>query len=276
MNGRSGYNSHLSEILSMVLGPVAKEASGHEINSTGDLLSKVDSMNYMLSDNKGPRSNVSDNLSDFDEMDPIPCDFCKSCNLKGPTDREKDLANQFVNRVARKPVKSAMHVSNNLKLKLRASRIATKLYHRGCVAQEQARQKVNAGSPAEEQDLNVSSQDQTGHTSNLVGECFSDFSRSECNLDEIEGPINVDRTEINEKNGVVITGFDVESLYPSLRDIDAACLVRESIIHSNIDFDGFDYKKALLELPDQFNRGLQKTPPKPQNPTGKKKHCSQA
>ena len=54
--------------------------------------------------------------------------------------------------------------------------------------------------------------------------------------------------DINDKNGISLTGFDVESLYPSIRDIDAACLVRESVIHSDIVFDGFDYRTALCYL----------------------------
>ena len=48
--------------------------------------------------------------------------------------------------------------------------------------------------------------------------------------------------------GVLISGFDVKSLYPSLRDIDTACLAREAIIHSNIKFEGLDYDRALAYL----------------------------
>ena len=47
---------------------------------------------------------------------------------------------------------------------------------------------------------------------------------------------------------VIVTGFDVESLYPSLRDVDVACLARESIIHSDINFEGVDFQKALCYL----------------------------
>ena len=34
VNGRAGYNNHLSEILSLILGPISREANGCEINST--------------------------------------------------------------------------------------------------------------------------------------------------------------------------------------------------------------------------------------------------
>ena len=54
--------------------------------------------------------------------------------------------------------------------------------------------------------------------------------------------------DINFDKGSFITGFDVKSLYPSLRDIDTACLARESVIHSNIKFENFGYDKALAFL----------------------------
>ena len=54
--------------------------------------------------------------------------------------------------------------------------------------------------------------------------------------------------EINDLSGLLITGFDVSALYPSLRDVDVACLIRESIIHSELDFDGFDLRRALCYL----------------------------
>jgi len=52
VNGKGGFNCHLSEILSMILGPVAKESAGSEINSTGDLLSIIESVNSQLASNK--------------------------------------------------------------------------------------------------------------------------------------------------------------------------------------------------------------------------------
>ena len=64
VNGNSGFNCHLSEVLSLVLGPVAKEASGAEINSTGDLLSIVESVNSKMSQNKaGSQPQTTENLS---------------------------------------------------------------------------------------------------------------------------------------------------------------------------------------------------------------------
>ena len=40
-NGKAGFNCHLSELLSMILGPVAQEASGADINNTNDFISTL-------------------------------------------------------------------------------------------------------------------------------------------------------------------------------------------------------------------------------------------
>ena len=40
----------------------------------------------------------------------------------------------------------------------------------------------------------------------------------------------------------------MQSLYPSLRDVDCAAIARESIIHSNLEFKGLDVNKALAYL----------------------------
>ena len=58
------------------------------------------------------------------------------------------------------------------------------------------------------------------------------------------GPIEPSNVDTKNRDGLIISGFDVEQLYPSLRDIDVACLVRESLIHSKIEFEGFDYENC--------------------------------
>ena len=55
-------------------------------------------------------------------------------------------------------------------------------------------------------------------------------------------------TNKNISDNVMVAGFDVQSLYPSLRDIDTAAIARESIIHSNLDFRNLDVNRALAYL----------------------------
>ena len=47
-DGKGGFNCHLSELLSMILSPVAQEASGAEINSTNYLLSSINAVSSNL------------------------------------------------------------------------------------------------------------------------------------------------------------------------------------------------------------------------------------
>ena len=161
-----------------------------------------------------------------------------------PSEKDVRLAGDFVSRVANKKVNSAMSVSNNLKLKLRASRSATKLYHRCCssVNPSQANQSIRSqeddGQPMREDLLKPLSK--TTPECSIIGESISDFSGSSPNLENESffDPKNRVLGHLqghNDPKNVVVTGFDVEALYPSLRDIDVACLVRESVIHSNIN-----------------------------------------
>ena len=47
-NGKAEFNCHLSELLSVIYGPVVQEASGAEINSTNYLLSSINAVNSKL------------------------------------------------------------------------------------------------------------------------------------------------------------------------------------------------------------------------------------
>ena len=54
-----------------------------------------------------------------------------------------------------------------------------------------------------------------------------------------------DRIPPVQGDGFVIVGSDVEKLYPSLKSLEAARLVRIAAIETDIEFLGVDYKKAL-------------------------------
>ena len=174
------------------------------------------------------------------------CNFCNKCNLDPPSAKEVELAKEYVDRISQKKVNTAMNISNNLKLKLRASRAATKIYHKCCIGQND-RAEVGIEQDSENK-LNPSPQDQ---------QSFSGESFSSSYSDHVSQPIpntlscaSEEKTvnNINMSENLMVTGFDVCSLYPSLRDIDTACIARETMIHSDVDFKGMDYKKALVYL----------------------------
>ena len=253
INGKGGYNSHLSEILSMILGPLSKEAMGSEINSTGDLLAKIQSVNESISENAHNPLNSS-----FSSDDDDFCDYCENCNSEPPTDKELKVASDFVASVASKKVKSAMNVSNNLRLKLRASRTATKLYHK-CCRRASADQPIRiqdrpsrANQIQEKDDFErFSADDERSMGESEFKSSIGHYSKEIPDLANFSSNLSQNSNselDINIENGLIITGFDVESMYPNLRDIDVACLVRETVLHSDINFEGFDYLKALCYL----------------------------
>ena len=47
--GNDGGNRHISEIVSLILEPVACESNGNDIDSTGDMLSKIKKLNEDIS-----------------------------------------------------------------------------------------------------------------------------------------------------------------------------------------------------------------------------------
>ena len=255
VNGKSGYNSHLSEILSLIVGPIAKEAQGSEINSTGDLLSKVKSVNELLSNpsNHG-QSNVDKQNGILDDDD--YCDFCQKCNLPPPSERELKIAKNMVDSVSSKKVKCALNVSNNLRLKLKASRAATKLYHKCCQkppsglfkTDDQNDLKIYENRENEQFVSPTISQVETP-TRKICQESPSydkNFGHGEPKLHDFGR--QVPDINIGGNSDPIITGFDVKALYPSLRDIDVACLLRESVIHSDIIIEGMDFQRALAYL----------------------------
>ena len=50
ISGNNGLNRHLSEFLSLILEPIAMETDGLEIDSSNEMLSKIDELNKIISD----------------------------------------------------------------------------------------------------------------------------------------------------------------------------------------------------------------------------------
>ena len=258
VNGSAGFNCHLSEILSLILGPVAKEASGSEINSTGDLLSLIDDVNKQISQNDGSSSFSTTNKqttadSCFPADDSMYCDHCTKCNSTSPSASELKRVKTLIDRTCNKKVNSAMNVSNVLRQKLKASREATKLYHRCWIKPQKS-----AGSSLCDPVVNENATEAPSLNADLLINkvCPSDpdyalsfpLSESHAEPHYIEETVENSLTDKNIPESLMVTGFDVQSLYPSLRDVDTAAIARESILHSDLDFRGLEVQKALVYL----------------------------
>ena len=57
-----------------------------------------------------------------------------------------------------------------------------------------------------------------------------------------------DSTEMQDDDELVISGTDVEALFPSLRDVESAKVVREAVLKSDIRIENFDWKTAIKYL----------------------------
>ena len=66
-------------------------------------------------------------------------------------------------------------------------------------------------------------------------------------FNQLEGR-NCARGDIQEPQDLVISGTDVEALFPSLRDIESARIVREAVVKSKADISNFDCNAALKYL----------------------------
>ena len=58
----------------------------------------------------------------------------------------------------------------------------------------------------------------------------------------------MENKRIQEENGKVIIGADVEGLYPALRDLEVAAICYQAVIESDITFDSIDYRKLGIYL----------------------------
>ena len=52
VSGNSGLNCHLSEVISMIVEPLAFESEGNEVDSTDDMIDKIQKLNVKLSAEK--------------------------------------------------------------------------------------------------------------------------------------------------------------------------------------------------------------------------------
>ena len=47
-SGNRGFNKHLSELVSLILEPLAHSMEGADVNSTGSFLEKINDLNYKI------------------------------------------------------------------------------------------------------------------------------------------------------------------------------------------------------------------------------------
>ena len=220
VSGNNGLNCHLSEIVSMIIEPVAYEQSGCEVDSTDDLLAKIDSLNENLPIH---RETNNDDISKEDTIKIVDTDIFEPDNKKIFENSEKmklepgDIRNFGVSGVKTNDNSGKGH---KLKLKQKIETLRNK-------------RKPDSILPDVAEKLVASS---------LIDEL------NENQPMKVESEKIPDPRPKQKDHGVAIVGADVCQLFPSLKNIETARLARYAVMHSNVDFANWDFKKALRYL----------------------------
>ena len=234
ISGNSGLNCHLSEIISKIIDPVADEIEGNEVDSTDEMLAKINKLKVKLSNsnlsydaNNVPVENLStENLSNENELNsptqgvstlPVMCE--NAVKHSDPKFPKSDIRNFG---------KSGLKTSDSSKEanKRRLSQAISDLKNK--------------------------------RAKNSIIPTIADRMNAGKLVDVLEGncPIKLPESQINQKcnvpkqksEGLSIVGSDVKSLFPSLKSVETARLARCAILDSKVTFENWDYLKALRYL----------------------------
>ena len=240
--GNSGLNCHLSELISTIIEPVAFEETGHEVDSTDDLLSRIQCLNEKLKGGAGktdyiqsPAGNVQSSKchesivthEHLDVQKSFNTDSCKENELFEKQDRQGQDISQGKNKsFPKNDIRSFVKPQGAEKPEL-----CNLLEIEGRI--EKLRSKVDS-----ETGLPNINDRQTA--SWLLDKVIGD--------DPIKLPGSAENVYKGQKqldSGMAIVGVDVKSLFPSLRNVETARLAKKSILKSKVKFEGVDYQKAL-------------------------------
>ena len=79
-----GLNCHLSEMLSSILEPITSDANGSEIDSTTEMLARIESLNSKFSKINGPKNEYS-----IESIEPIHKSEAENVNEVTPNEAPK-------------------------------------------------------------------------------------------------------------------------------------------------------------------------------------------
>ena len=214
VSGNTGLNCHLSELLSQILEPINSESSGAEIDSTCEMLKRIEDLNVKFK-----------NKSIFEAKTSV--DVPKQT----PVDERTN------------PVIESKHVD------LKHCKSDIRLY--GRVGHKSIKSKVETEKSIKE---NIERMRKSKSDSGLLLN-LADRVKASYLMDIIEDnkpiklpnslPKNGRRIQKSGPENLCISGADVVSLFPSLKNIEAGRLARHAILNSNVKFDNINYLMAL-------------------------------
>ena len=226
VSGNCGLNSHLSELISLVMEQVTSEANGNEIDSTTEMLYRIERLNEKLEKKANGSYNVeeeqmAEDVCEVVESPPLKIEAVKNSKSLSKTDirsygvlgkqtknqSEAEFREQMLVKVeSLRRSRAKDTVLPNLKDRMEASFILDKIENGEAVS------------------LPVS---------NSVKERKS---------------LKTNRRNIQKSEKLSIIGSDVVSLFPSLQDIETSRLAKHAILNSTVKFENFDFMMGLRYL----------------------------
>ena len=209
--GNAGLNCHLSEIVSSLIDPISYEESSNEIDSTDELLAKIESIN-----NRIP------------SKDEVP-EFELLVNNNVETNEQTNLVIEPSNETPLKYAKNDIRSFGVLGSKTDMSSPKTELFERLNCLKDSRCNMTNLPKVSDRMKAGtILDRVNDGQTIKLPGKMVES---------------NVSRKQ--KPSGLAIIGADVTSLFPSLRNVETARLARLAVLNSSVEFENVDCRKAL-------------------------------
>ena len=222
VSGNCGLNCHLSELISHVIEPLTSELEGCEIDSTLEMLNKVDEFNEKMS-NGNVESIVDDcglTKVDRDNVEDLPMNrTTDTTSTTVTTVRNRSDIRSFGCEGSKTKIDSPNKIKSDLRDRIESLR-KTKSFN----LLPKLDDRMKAGQLMDKLE-SYETIELPGHNDEL--KCLGVKQK----LDEM-----------------CILGSDVVSLFPSLKGMETARLARHAVLNSTIEFGNVDYLMALRYL----------------------------
>ena len=221
--GNSGLNCHLSEIVSSIIEPIAFEESGNEVVSTNDILARLTKINDKLARSKDVVLESHPNLPMTRNVE-----VKKQINERTKIFQTEKISLNDCSPLSKGDIRSFFKPVDEIAKESKIEQV--KSTNERIEILKSNRQKDNC-LPVLEDRLEAS-----WLSDRLLGG------------EAIVLPGTDESVEVSPKqkeSGVAIIGADVCSLFPSMRSVDTARLVKKAVLESSVNFGDIDYNIAL-------------------------------
>ena len=259
MGGNDGGNVGISEFLSLVLEPVAREQVGNmEINATNGLLADILDLNKEL-------ENETLEVSIPEEDWSVPQEVFSSL-VEDPNISEAPTVTGYeIESVDGQ--EGSVHAHTGTKCNTVKSQSDIRQFLKdGKPATSFVRPKVETNRQDEKFDKMQMIRNKMVESRRIedrnMAEKFKDVDIPKVwEGERIVYAKDVCNTMVQDQHRIVVVGADVEALYPNLVDVEIANHCYKAIMKSGVKFNNINYRKALLYLAINMHKTDQRTSP---------------